>query len=133
MTITNNTFICQLASLTQDTIKSMSYNYLENEGLEEDKINETIENIMDDRVWNISDVITLEEIKSLEIYNSIISTLQSNDRNATFDEILQDCEYDMLNAVTLLKDCLTRLVNEEDIDMEMIEFYQSQLDNLMLL
>lgn len=66
-----------------------------------------------------------------DIYNHIIKTLQVNDRNATFDEILSDCENNLDEAIRIVYSCLYRVVYDEDLEGEELDFYKKQLESIM--
>jgi ribosomal protein S13 len=54
-----NTFVAQLSKEKQEKIKQIVIEYLTIEGYDNDKIEETIENVMDDRLWNIEQIIDI--------------------------------------------------------------------------
>lgn len=58
-------------------------------------------------------------------YNCIIATLQNNDRNATYDEIIDD--YTLVEAVDCLYRCIDRIILEEDMEGDELAFYVEQL------
>lgn len=75
--------------------------------------------------------------QALDQYNSIISTLMSNDHNGTWDEIYDEMvdEYGkdraLVQSIDILKDSLARIL-EEDLDpvgdADEYEFYQQELN-----
>lgn len=68
-----------------------------------------------------------------KLYNDIITTLMENDKNGTYDEILKDCDNDFNYAISVLKSCLVRIVEDELVigeDDEEINFYTDQLKKI---
>lgn len=61
------------------------------------------------------------------IYDKVIKTLQQNDKNATYDEIFIDMEYNLENAINLLYECLHRVVYDDGLEGEEMKFYRKQL------
>lgn len=73
-------------------------------------------------------IIPLEQKQTT--YNSIIKTLQTNDRNATYDEILQEHENNLTESILDLQQILIRIVNEEGLEGEELGFYIDQLNRV---
>lgn len=67
-----------------------------------------------------------EEMK-IKKYKSIISSLQRNDKNATYDEILEEENNDLNSAIEVLKESLENVI-EEHIDEEIKHFYKEMLE-----
>lgn len=67
------------------------------------------------------------------IYQSIINTLQSNDRNGTYDMILEEYENNLKDAIEILHSCLYRLVYEENFEGDELEFYTKQYNKLKII
>lgn len=55
-----NEFIYALSKENQEKIKRLVTDYLVKEGYDDDKIKETLENVMSERLWVISDIIDIE-------------------------------------------------------------------------
>lgn len=64
----------------------------------------------------------------MEIYLSVINTLQNNDHNAAYNEILEDNNNNLDNAYNELIECLEIII--EDLEKDESEFYQEQLNKL---
>ena len=50
--------------------------------------------------------------ENYEIYFGIVKTLQSMDRNATYDEILEEEEGNLRSSILVIKESLTNLIEE---------------------
>ena len=50
--------------------------------------------------------------ENYETYFGIVKTLQSMDRNATYDEILEEEEGNLRSSILVIKDSLTNLIEE---------------------
>ena len=50
--------------------------------------------------------------ENYETYFGIVKTLQSMDRNATYDEILEEEEGNLRSSILIIKDSLTNLIEE---------------------
>ena len=50
--------------------------------------------------------------ENYETYFGIVNTLQSMDRNATYDEILEEEEGNLKSSILIIKDSLTNLIEE---------------------
>ena len=50
--------------------------------------------------------------ENYETYFGIVKTLQSMDRNATYDEILEEEEGNLRSSILVIKDILTNLIEE---------------------
>ena len=50
--------------------------------------------------------------ENYETYFGIVNTLQSMDRNATYDEILEEEEGNLRSSILVIKDSLTNLIEE---------------------
>ena len=61
-------------------------------------------------------------------YNSVINTLMNNDRNGTWDEILNEVGGNLDDAIELLISALERIVNEEGLEGDELQFYINQLN-----
>ena len=64
-------------------------------------------------------------------YDIIIKSLMENDHNATWDEIYEDCNRDLDDAIKMLHESLDEAISQltsEDDNKEEIAFYQSQLN-----
>ena len=66
--------------------------------------------------------------KNYETYFGIINTLQSMDRNATYDEILEEEEGNLVSSILIIKESLEQLI--EDLDKEEAAYYLSVLDRV---
>ena len=59
--------------------------------------------------------------ENYETYFGIVNTLQSMDRNATYDEILEEEDGNLVSSIMVIKESLNQLI--EDIGDEDIENY----------
>ena len=50
--------------------------------------------------------------ENYETYFGIVNTLQSMDRNATYDEILEEEEGNLRSSILVIKESLTNLIEE---------------------
>ena len=50
--------------------------------------------------------------KNYETYFGIVNTLQSMDRNATYNEILEEEEGNLASAILVIKESLDQLIDE---------------------
>ena len=50
--------------------------------------------------------------KNYEIYFGIVNTLQSMDRNATYNEILEEEEGNLVSSILIIKENLEQLIDE---------------------
>lgn len=66
----------------------------------------------------------------LTTYNSIIKTLQNNDHNGTWDEILESADNDFNYAVMLLELALKRVIEDDGCEGEELDFFVSQLERV---
>ena len=66
--------------------------------------------------------------KNFEVYFGIIDDLMANDRNGSYDEILNDHEGNLIEAIIDLKESLTNLI--EELDDEEKEFYEGILERV---
>lgn len=70
--------------------------------------------------------ITVECNNTLETtYNEVVNELMSNDRNATYDEILKDHNNDYTTAIHELFNCIESIIEELDTDTEEYDFYNN--------
>ncbi|OSA86516.1 UNVERIFIED_ORG: hypothetical protein B2H98_18205 [Clostridium botulinum] len=60
--VSNTLFICQLSKEKQNLIKKLTIEYLVNEGYEINKIDEIVENVMNNRLWIIENFIDLKQV-----------------------------------------------------------------------
>ena len=51
-------------------------------------------------------------LKNYETYFGIVNTLQSMDRNATYNEILEEEEGNLASAILVIKESLDQLIDE---------------------
>ena len=70
----------------------------------------------------------LYSLKSYETYFGIVNTLQGMDRNATYDEILEEEEGNLVASILVIKESLDQLI--EDLDEEEAEAYLPVLDRV---
>ena len=66
--------------------------------------------------------------KNYETYFGIVNTLQSMDRNATYDEILEEEEGNLISSILVIKESLDQLI--EDLDEEEAADYLPVLDRV---
>jgi len=63
-------------------------------------------------------------------YFDAVNTLMKNDRNGSYDEILRDYSYNLISAYNCLKEVLNRLINDEGLEGEELQFYQEVSNSL---
>lgn len=81
----------------------------------------------------ISEVKNQIENEMMKNYKYVVKELQRNDRNATYDEILEECENDIVEAYKILVDCLDQRLEEfteEDKKFEEYGFYKELRERL---
>ena len=66
--------------------------------------------------------------KNYETYFGIVNTLQGMDRNATYDEILEEEEGNLVSSILVIKESLEQLI--EDLDEEEAAYYLPALDRV---
>ena len=66
--------------------------------------------------------------KNYETYFGIVNTLQSMDRNATYNEILEEEEGNLASAILIIKESLDQLI--DDLDEEETASYLPVLDRV---
>ena len=54
----------------------------------------------------------LYNLKNYETYFGIVNTLQSMDRNATYNEILEEEEGNLVSSILVIKESLDQLIDE---------------------
>ena len=69
----------------------------------------------------------LYNLKNYETYFGIVNTLQSMDRNATYNEILEEEEGNLVTSILVIKESLEQLI--EDLGEE-AEVYLPILDRV---
>lgn len=132
-----NIHICQLPNYIQVKIENEVTEFLKSQGCYS---RDNLENIMEDRFENLNQEgfteqynklkDEIENDKVLNAYNSIITSLQANDKNASYNEILEDVEGDLNEAINLLKACLARIIEDEGMEGKELEFYITQLNRI---
>ena len=70
----------------------------------------------------------LYSLKNYETYFGIVNTLQSMDRNATYNEILEEEEGNLVSSILIIKESLEQLI--EDIGEEEAADYLPVLDRI---
>ena len=70
----------------------------------------------------------LFNLKNYETYFGIVNTLQSMDRNATYNEILEEEEGNLASAILIIKESLDQLI--DDLDEEEAASYLPVLDRV---
>ena len=70
----------------------------------------------------------LYSLKNYETYFGIVNTLQGMDRNATYDEILEEEEGNLVSSILVIKESLEQLI--EDLDEEEAADYLPILDRV---
>ena len=70
----------------------------------------------------------LFNLKNYETYFGIVNTLQGMDRNATYDEILEEEEGNLVSSILVIKESLEQLI--EDLDKEEAADYLPVLDRV---
>ena len=54
----------------------------------------------------------LYSLKSYETYFGIVNTLQSMDKNATYNEILEEEEGNLVSSILVIKESLDQLIDD---------------------
>ena len=67
-------------------------------------------------------------LKNYETYFGIVNSLQSMDRNATYDEILEEEEGNLVSSILVIKESLDQLI--EDLGEEEATDYLPILDRV---
>ena len=57
----SNTFVCQLSEAVQDRIKVLVNDYFTKDGYSHNEITEIISSVMENRLWNIEEVIDIKQ------------------------------------------------------------------------
>ena len=70
----------------------------------------------------------LYNLKNYETYFGIVNTLQSMDRNATYNEILEEEDGNLVSSILIIKESLEQLI--EDIGEEEAADYLPILDRV---
>ena len=70
----------------------------------------------------------LFNLKNYETYFGIVNTLQGMDRNATYDEILEEEEGNLVSSILVIKESLEQLI--EDLGEEEAADYLPVLDRV---
>ena len=70
----------------------------------------------------------LYNLKNYETYFGIVNTLQSMDRNATYNEILEEEDGNLVSSILIIKESLEQLI--EDIGEEEAADYLPVLDRV---
>ena len=75
----------------------------------------------------ITDVVSdnAEETQTIKTYNEVVSQLMNNDRNATYEDIIIECEYNYNKATDVLSDTMQELKEAYKKDIEIYNFYNS--------
>lgn len=66
----------------------------------------------------------------LRTYNSVVKELMLNDRNATYDEILIDNNYDLIESYKELKECIVNVLEDISPKDDEYKFYKDLLNRL---
>lgn len=66
----------------------------------------------------------------LRTYNTVVKELMLNDRNATYDEILIDNNYDLIESYKELKECLVNVLEDISPKDDEYKFYKELLNRL---
>ena len=66
-----------------------------------------------------------EQTQVVNTYNEVVKELMTNDRNATYDDIIIECKYNYNKATNVLSDNLQELKEEYKNDIEIYNFYNS--------
>lgn len=66
-----------------------------------------------------------EETQVVNAYNEVVKELMINDRNATYDDIIIEYDYNYRNAINVLNDTIQELKEEYKNDIEIYNFYNS--------
>ena len=74
----------------------------------------------------LSDLNITVEYNALETtYNEVVNELMSNDRNATYDDILKEHNNDYTTAIHELFNCIESIIEELNTDTEEYDFYNN--------
>ena len=80
------------------------------------------------------EVIIVNEVKEdeevINTYNEVVKELMINDRNATYDDIIIECEYNYNKATNVLNDTIQELKEEYKNDIEIYNFYNSLYEKI---
>ena len=85
---------------------------------------------------NLKNLAYLSDLsREFEIYlriKDIINNLMKNDKNAFWDELFEDCNFDMNNVYNQLEKALNNILEElgEEQDSNSYKFYREQLELL---
>ena len=75
------------------------------------------------------EVIIVNEVKEdeevINAYNEVVNELMTDDRNATYEDIIIECEYNYNKATDVLSDTMQELKEEYKKDIEIYNFYNS--------
>ena len=67
----------------------------------------------------------------MSTYNEVIRILMDNDRNGDWDQILNETENDDYELATeIVISCLERIINEEGLEGDELQFYKNVLEKL---
>jgi hypothetical protein len=66
----------------------------------------------------------------LVTYNSIVKTLQNNDHNGTWYEILKSADDNFTYAIMLLELALNRVITDDGLEGEELDFFVSQFERV---
>lgn len=59
----SNTFVCQLSKENQKRIKKTAVKFFIKKGFSREEIKELINSIMENRLWNIEDIMDISDLK----------------------------------------------------------------------
>ena len=124
----NNNFITDLQKEIKahnvgiQELKLMAYEIVNSEEFKEDLQDLNID------VEIVNEVSESQEV--INIYNEVVNELMVNDRNATYEDIIKEYDYNYRNAINVLSDTIQELKEEYKNDIEIYNFYNSLYEKL---
>lgn len=79
---------------------------------------------------SMKEVLNMMKDDMLRNYNKAIKELMSNDKNATYDEILIDNNYDLIESYKELKECIVNVLQDLNPKDDDYKFYKEILETL---
>lgn len=78
----------------------------------------------------MKEVLNMMKDDMLRNYNKAVKELMSNDKNATYDEILIDNNYDLIESYKELKECIVNVLQDLNPKDDDYKFYKEILETL---
>lgn len=79
---------------------------------------------------SMKEVLNSMKVDMLRTYNTVVKELMLNDRNATYDEILIDNNYDLIESYKELKECIVNVLEDISPKDDEYKFYKELLNRL---